>query len=351
MLSRRQLLHRGLYTAAGVTISKTLPAVGQAMASPVQVRSGVKLASYVDPLPIPPVIRPTGSTDEIIEIEMRQFPQKVHRDLPPTTLWGYNGSWPGPTIEATSGQPLKINWVSKLPTTHLLPIDHSIHGAESTLPAVRNVAHLHGASTLPEDDGYPEAWFTAHGERGPKFNSRPSSYPNCQPSTTLWYHDHCLGITRLNVYAGLAGFYLIRDAAESALNLPQGEFEIPLMLQDRLFHHDGSLYYPKVVNGPKEHPIWIQEFYGDMNCVNGKVMPFLEVEPRKYRFRVLNAANSRFYHLRLCNADESGNILNESFDVPAFNQIGTDGSLLPAPLELRYLLISPAERFDIVIDF
>ena len=83
---------------------------------------------------------------------------------------------------------------------------------------------------------------------------RPSSYPNCQPSTTLWYHDHALGITRLNVYAGLAGFYLIRDEAEKALNLPQGEFEIPLMLQDRLFHRDGSLYYPKVVNGPKEHP-------------------------------------------------------------------------------------------------
>ena len=225
--------------------------------------------------------------------------RKLHRDLPPTTVWGYNGSWPGPTIEAQSGRPLKINWVSKLPATHLLPIDHSIHGAESTLPLVRNVAHLHGACALPDDDGYPEAWFTAHGEHGPKFNPRPSSYPNCQPSTTLWYHDHALGITRLNVYAGLAGFYLIRDEAEKALNLPQGEFEIPLMLQDRLFHHDGSLYYPKVVNGPKEHPVWIQEFYGDLNCVNGKVTPFLEVEPRKYRFRILNAANSRFYHLRL----------------------------------------------------
>jgi spore coat protein A len=133
---------------------------------------------------------------------MLQIQQRVHRDLPPTTVWGYNGSWPGPTIEAQSGRPLKINWVSKLPATHLLPIDHSIHGAESTLPLVRNVAHLHGACTLPDDDGYPEAWFTAHGEHGPKFNPRPSSYPNCQPSTALWYHDHALGITRLNVYAG-----------------------------------------------------------------------------------------------------------------------------------------------------
>jgi spore coat protein A len=321
------------------------------MASPAPVRSGVKLARYVDPLPIPPKIYSTGKTGEILEIEMLQFQQKVHRDLPATTVWGYNGSWPGPTVEAQSGQTLDINWVSKLPTTHLLPIDHSIHGAESTIPLVRNVAHLHGACTLPEDDGYPEAWFTAHGEHGPKFNPRPSSYPNCQASATLWYHDHALGITRLNVYAGLAGFYLVRDEAEKALNLPQDEFEIPLMLQDRLFHHDGSLYYPKVVNGPKEHPIWIQEFYGDFNCVNGKAMPFLEVEPRKYRFRILNAANSRFYHLRLFNSDATGNATSQSFEVPSFQQIGTDGGLLPVPLELRYLLIAPGERFDVVIDF
>jgi len=351
MLSRRRLLQSGFYTAAGVTFGKGLPTLGQAMASPTPVRSDVKLARYVDPLPIPRVIHPAGNPSEIVQIEIVQFQQKLHRDLPSTTVWGYNGSWPGPTIEAQSGEGLNINWVSKLPTAHLFPIDHSIHGAESMLPLVRNVAHVHGACVLPDDDGYPEAWFTAHGERGPKFNPRPSFYPNCQPSTTLWYHDHALGITRLNVYAGLAGFYLIRDEAERALNLPRGEFEIPLMLQDRLFHRDGSLYYPKVVNGPKEHPIWIQEFYGDLNCVNGKVTPFLEVEPRKYRFRILNAANSRFYHLRLFNSDAGGEITNQSFEVPSFDQIGTDGGLLPVPLELRYLLIAPGERFDVVIDF
>ena len=331
-----------------------MPALGQAMASPAPIRSAVKLIRYVDPLPIPPIIRSTDKPGEIIDIEMNQFQAKVHRDLPPTTLWGYNGSWPGPTIEAQSGEPLNINWISRLPATHLLPIDHSIHGAESSLPAVRNVTHVHGACVLPDDDGHPEAWFTAqgeHGPHGPKFIRRPSSYPNCQPSTTLWYHDHCLGITRLNVYTGLTGFYLIRDEAEKALNLPQGEFEVPLMLQDRLFHHDGSLYYPKVINGPQEHPIWIQELFGDYNCVNGKVTPFLEVEPRKYRFRILNAANSRFYHLRLFNADVTGKIQNEAFDVPSFQQIGTDGGLLPASLELRYLLIGPAERFDVIVDF
>jgi spore coat protein A, manganese oxidase len=351
MLNRRQLLHRGLYTAAVLGFQRSTLALSQTMASPAQVRSSVKLARYVDPLPVPPVIRASGSPDERVKIEMRQFKRKVHRDLPASTLWGYNGSWPGPTIEAQSGKALKVDWISKLPKTHLLPIDHSIHGAESSLPEVRNVAHLHGACVLPDDDGYPEAWFTSGEEHGPKFNPGPSSYPNCQPATTLWYHDHCLGITRLNVYTGLAGFYLIRDEKEAALNLPQGEFEIPLMLQDRLFHHDGSLYYPKVVNGPKEHPIWIQEFYGDYNCVNGQVTPFLEVEPRRYRFRILNAANSRFYHLRLFNSDDEGKILDQSFDVPSFQQIGTDGGLLPAPVELRYLLLGPAERFDVVIDF
>ncbi|WP_263381350.1 multicopper oxidase family protein [Granulicella arctica] len=282
---------------------------------------------------------------------MSEFQQKVHRDLPPTTVWGYNGTWPGPTIEARSGEPINVNWINRLPPRHLLPIDHSLHGAESSLPEVRTIAHLHGACALPEDDGYPEAWFSAHGEHGPKFNPKPSAYPNCQPATTLWYHDHCLGITRLNVYAGLSGFYLIRDAAEEAFNLPKGEFEIPLMLQDRLFHRDGSLYYPKVVNGPPPHSVWIQEFYGDTICVNGKAMPYLEVEPRRYRFRIVNASNARFYHLRLFESDAAGKILNQSPDVPVFNQIGTDGGLLPAPVDLHFLLIAPAERFDIVIDF
>src|SRR6202012_5689950 len=116
-----------------------------------------------------------------------------------------------------------------------------------------------------------------------------SFYPNDQPATTLWYHDHCLGITRLNVYAGLAGCYLIRDEVEDALNLPQGKFDIPLMLQDRSFRRDGSLLYPRAVNGT--HPVWVQEYFGNVICVNGKVAPFLNAEPRKYRFRFVNASN------------------------------------------------------------
>lgn len=280
---------------------------------------------------------------------MREFFQKVHRDLPPTKLWGYNGLWPGPTIEVPRDYPLEVEWVNNLPRQHFLPIDPTIHGAESTLPPVRTVTHLHGAVVLPDSDGYPEAWYTADGKVGPKFTSTVSTYSNNQPSATLWYHDHCLGITRLNMYAGLAGLYLVRDEVERGLNLPAGSFEVPLILQDRSFRSDGSLLYPKAVNSP--HPIWIPEFFGGTNCVNGKATPFLEVEPRKYRFRILNASNSRFYDLRLSMADQSGVVTGDAWNGPSFYQIGTDGGLLPHSLRVLHFVIGPGERFDVIVDF
>ena len=197
---------------------------------------------------------------------------------------------------------------------------------------------MHGARTWPDSDGYPESWFTSDGRAGPYFSPEPSRYPNDQPAATLWYHDHAIGITRLNIYAGLCGLYFIRDDQEDTLNLPRGRFEIPLILQDRTFHADGSLQYPTAENGT--HPVWVQEFFGETICVNGKVTPFLEVEPRRYRFRLLNASNSRVYHLRL-----------SSTDAPPFQQIGTDSGLLPRPLTLRRLLVSPGERLDFIVDF
>jgi spore coat protein A len=166
-------------------------------------------------------------------------------------------------------------------------------------------------------------------------------YPNDQEATNLWYHDHSLGIVRLNIFSGLAGFYFIRDDFEDQLNLPRGPYEIPLMIQDRMFNPDGSPQYPTVDDGT--HMVWVPEFFGDVACVNGVAFPFLEVEPRKYRFRILNASNSRFYRLTL--TDALGN------PGPVFNQIGTDGGLLPAPMQSNELLIAPAERFDLVVDF
>jgi spore coat protein A, manganese oxidase len=356
-INRRELLRTGFYTGAGLLAGKIgfsqaarahaiSGGVSRAQASQSNHRT---LARYVDPLPIPPVIRAPRREGEVVHISMRQFTHKAHRDLPPTPVWGYNGSWPGPTLEVRKGQALSVKWANHLPQKHFLPIDNTIHGAEDSLPEVRTVVHVHGAQAPPESDGYPEAWFTSDGRTGPAYDPRHSLYPNAQPAAGLWYHDHALGITRLNVYAGLAGFYLIRDEAEESLNLPSGPFEIPLMIQDRSFNPDGSLLYPAAQNGT--HPIWIQEFFGETICVNGKAMPFLEVEARKYRFRVLNASNSRFYHLTLVQTDAAGEPAGRPVDAPPFHQIGTDSGLLPAPLQLHYLILSPGERLDLVIDF
>jgi spore coat protein A len=313
------------------------------------------LTRFVDALPIPPVISPTGVVAGVplYTVTMRPFQRKLHRDLPPTPLWGYNSVYPGPTFEVRRGHPIAVDWKNDLPTHHFLPIDPTIHGAEPPTPEVRTVVHLHGQKVLPDSDGYPEAWFTrGFAQTGPFFTTRTYHYPNDQQATTLWYHDHALGITRLNVYAGLSGMYLIRDEVEDNLNLPDGEFEIPLMIQDRFLNPDGSLLYPVQVPGdpdPRVPPIWLPEFFGDTVLVNGKVWPYLEVEARKYRFRMLNSSNARFYHLTLNESNAQGASLGRPG--PPFFQIGTDGGLLPAPVRLTELLIAPAERFDLVIDF
>lgn len=303
------------------------------------------LRRYVDPLPIPKVIRPREG--QTTAIRMTAFEQKLHRDLPPTPLWGYMGTYPGPTLEVNRGSPTRIRWKNHLPTTHFLPVDTTIHGAEADVPAVRTVVHVHGHKVLPESDGYPEAWFTSDGRTGPHYNPHPYEYPNDQHATTLWYHDHSLGITRLNVYAGLAGFYLIRDPHEASLNLPKGRYEIPLLIQDRLFNNDGTLLYPAAEGGT--HPYWIPEFFGDTVLVNGMVWPYLDVEPRKYRFRILNGSNSRFYHLTIEESHRDGTSRGRSG--PPIFQIGSDGGLLPRPVPLKDMLIGPAERFDVVVDF
>ncbi|HEY3367323.1 MAG TPA: multicopper oxidase [Symbiobacteriaceae bacterium] len=287
---------------------------------------------FVDPLPIPEVARPVGSDRgrPVYEIPMRQVKQQLHRDFPPTTVWGYAGKYPGPTIEARRNRPIKVHWLNELPTTHLLPVDTSIHGAEEYRPAVRNAVHLHGANTPPEFDGHPDAWYTPGlTEIGSEFRTDFYAYPNRQPATALWYHDHAVGITRLNVYAGLAGFYLLRDREEDRLDLPRGRFEIPLVIQDRTFNPDASLFYPAE---------WEPEFFGNTILVNGKVWPFLNVEPRKYRFRILNGSNSRFYNLKFDPA------------LPFF-QIGVDGGLLERPVRVTELLLAPAERADVILDF
>jgi len=174
----------------------------------------------------------------------------------------------------------------------------------------------------PASDGYPTNTILPG-------QQQTTYYPNNQVAGTLWYHDHALGITRLNVMMGLAGFYLLFDPAEASLNLPSGEFEIGLAIQDRSFHNDGSLKYPEM---------WMDHFFGDVVLVNGKVWPYLNVKQGKYRFRMLEGSNSRSYTLTLSNG-------------APFTIIGTEGGLLPAPVVKTELTMTPGERFDVVIDF
>jgi len=295
------------------------------------------LEKFVDPLPIPPIISPSGTrpnpenSDSRIpyyRVAMRQVDVKFHRDLRPARMWGFGESSPGPTFETQSGQGMLIEWVNELPAEHFLPIDHRIHGAEADKPNVRVVTHLHGAKTSPGNDGYPEDWY-APGK------SATFYYPNQQEAAMLWYHDHAIGVTRLNVYAGLFGAFFVRDQFERGLNLPNGKYEIPLIIYDRIFDKDGQLFYP--VSPDADSP-WVSEVFGPSILVNGKLFPYFEVEPRKYRFRVLNVANGRFLHLTLSNGQE-------------FHQIGTDLGLLPAPVSMKDLSLAPAERADLIIDF
>jgi spore coat protein A, manganese oxidase len=363
-IDRRDLLRMGLLTGAGIFSGAGIEnaqgwrfehfaaeeAGSGTQAKPADSAQKPKLLTpYVDALAVPATIRPPQQPGAVEQVHMREFHQKIHRDLPPSRMWGYNSAWPGPTIEARSGQAFSVKWINELPKKHFLPIDPTIHGAEEGVPEVRAVVHVHGAKVLPESDGYPDAWITPDGKTGPTYNPSPSHYPNDQAATTLWYHDHALGITRLNVVAGLAGVYIIRDEEEDALNLPSGEYEMPLLIQDRSFLADGSLWYPPAPQGT--HPMWMQEYFGETICVNGKATPYLEVEPRKYRFRMVNGSNSRFYHLTIVPADKSGKPAGRPVEAPPFRQIGTDAGLLPAPLTLHYLIFSPGERFDVVIDF
>ena len=317
------------------------------------------LTKFVDELQEPSTIAPSATLNGVpfYDVRMRPLQKKLHRDLPATDLWGYNGQYPPPTFEARRGRPIAVKWENELPGSHFLPIDKTIHGAEEPTPDVRTVVHLHGHKVMPDSDGYPEAWFTNGFRRtGPFFETKVYNYPNEQRATTLWYHDHALGVTRLNVYAGLGGgFYLLRDDQEDSLGLPRGKYEVPLVIQDRYFNRDGSLLYPVQAPDrggdpdPRVPPVWIPEFFGDTVLVNGKVWPFLEVEPRKYRFRFLNASNARFYRMTLQEAADTGQRLGRPG--PVFQQIGSDGGLLPAPVTLKQLLMAPAERLDVVIDF
>ena len=351
-----------------------------------------------------------------------------------TTVWSYASmtdprpaaqggtlNYPGFTIEANVNRPVRVKWINGLVDAngnyrpHILPVDQTLHWAnpsggpggtdthseDSALYTgpVPIVTHVHGAHTTEDSDGYPEAWFlpaannipagfATHGSYYDRFKkefedrwgqkwqpgSSISQYPNDQRETTLWYHDHSLGMTRLNVYAGPAAFYLLRGDRENDWpgNLPRpwprrGDpaglqyREIPIAIQDRSFNADGSLLYPDnraffeglskdqlripfipvfTPDGQMSDvsPTWNPEFFGNTMVVNGKTWPYLDVEQDRYRFRLLNGSQTRFLVLKMSN------------DLP-FWQIGSEGGFLPKPVKQTQLLIGPAERADVIVDF
>lgn len=325
-------------------------------AGEVTVLDPASLTKYMDALPIPGVM--PEAAPNYYEVGAYQIQQQLHSQLPPTTVYGYGvseatASYPGPTFVVRRGVPISVKWINHLPATHLLDdaIDPTLPRAMTTT-GVPIATHVHGAEVEPQSDGGPNTWFTANfAETGPDFTQEVHTYVNTQLPATIWYHDHAFGYTRHNVYAGLAGYYIITDPGNEPAGLPAAPYDMGLCIQDRMFTTDGQLWYPNV--GETEvHPKWIPEFFGDAILVNGKVWPYLNVEPRKYRFRFLNGAQARFFSLALANRVTSA-------PGPAFYQIGTDGGYLAEPVLLNdpgnphspRLLMAPGERCDVVVDF
>jgi bilirubin oxidase len=365
------------------------------------------------------------------EIAVRQFQQQIlPPGMPQTTVWSYGSAnhpgsfnYPAFTIEAKWKAPVRVKWINDLkdPATgnflpHLLPVDPTLHWAnppggdagrdmrptftETPGPytgPVPIVTHLHGGHSTQESDGYAEAWYLPAADNIPEgfategtwyddfkaqfqsqrgvaweLGSAVFQYANDQRATTMWYHDHTLGMTRLNVYAGPAGFYLLRGGPDDkvigtlpgpapALGDPPGMkyYEIPIAIQDRAFNADGSLFYPDsreffdefagpYVPDSDVSPIWNPEFFGNTMVVNGRTWPRLEIEPRRYRLRFLNGCNSRFLILKILSDPLTTRPATAALP---FWQIGSEGGFLPAPVMLDQLLMSPSERADVIVDF
>ncbi len=302
------------------------------------------------------------------------------RRLLNTTVWGYGTAsqaptFPGRTFEVQSGAPITVTYLNDLTDAagaaipHPLPIDTTLDwanpGGLGGLAPVPLVAHLHGGDTQYLSDGLPDAWgtpdvagsFDVNGAPIPdgqpdykgRLFSKPYTYDNSQEAGHLWYHDHALGITRENVYMGLAGNYFIRDANEAALAsvLPKYPYEVPLLIQDRQFLANGDLFYPgsdPATYPDAPNPTHLPEFFGDIVLVNGQAWPRMDVARRQYRFRMINGSDSRVYDMRIRTNNGTGAAIN-------FLVIGNELGFLNKPVSVNVLPIAPGERYDIVVDF
>ncbi|MQA81061.1 MAG: multicopper oxidase domain-containing protein [Streptosporangiales bacterium] len=347
-MSRKDFLRLGL--AGGVALfvpagavacgSGVLPSGGgnnsaQGSAGTV-LRSGLELPKpFQVPLPIPPVLKPVRRTGDADHYEITQRVAKAEI-LPGVTteVWGYDGIFPGPTVESRRGRRTVVRHRNEL--------------------GVPTVVHLHGGRTPAEHDGYPtdmiapvSGWDDDHAHGGALARgAKTYEYPLDQPAATLWYHDHRMDFTGPAVYRGLAGFHLVRDDEEEALDLPAGERDVPLMITDRSFTEDGAFHYPSRTPSLRGQP-GVEDDYmsgvlGDCVLVNGAPWPVLEVTATRYRFRLLNASNARRYRLALDPPPPGGT---------SFVQIGSDLGLLARPVRHERIDIAQAERFDVVVDF
>ncbi|XP_061991620.1 multicopper oxidase LPR2 [Rosa rugosa] len=311
-----------------------------------------RLQMFVDDLPDMPRIQGFEVVNGVpkprsFKIGMYEKKWKFHRDLPASTVYAFGTSKrtatvPGPTIEALHGISTFIRWQNNIHSTkHILPWDPTIPTAvASTKKGIPTVVHLHGAIGEPESDGNANAWFTEKfGDRGPTWSKKTYRYINQQQPGNLWYHDHAMGLTRVNLLAGLLGAYIIRNPdVEGPLGLPRGEFDRTLVVFDRAFSTDGSIYMDPTGNNPSIHPQWQPEYFGDAIIVNGKAWPKLTVRRRKYRFRIINASNARFFKFFFTNGLR-------------FIHVGADSAYLGKPVASRDILVGPSEITDVVVDF
>ncbi len=370
---------------------------------------GATIPKFVDPLPVAGDITVVDAT--AAGLNGATFPIAAHEiraQILPTTManqcgpgkldsasstYGYmttgddplqvRRSYLGPVVVAERGVTAKPQYFNNLPVQGVvqtnMPIDMTLDWANplgiNCLPVNGNytnptcgiipyigpipiATHLHGGEVAPAFDGGPDAWFTSNNIIGPGYPGPVYTYPNAQQESTIWFHDHALGMTRLNVYAGLAGLWPIFDPANTRIHriMPKfSKYDIPLIIQDRSFDTNCEIFYNVASNpqpNPTVHPFWIPEFIGDTIVVNGKTWPYLDVEPRQYRFRYVNGSNARFYELTFrevkVRRDGTERVLPTALPQLA---IATDDGYLENATGTQMIVIAPGERYEVIFDF
>ena len=351
--TRRRFLQYGLAGGAALALpasaGRSLTSAGGNLTS-----AGRRLAAapgqlrkFIEPLPVPGagIVVATPSGHNRYSFTQREIRRQLHPDLPPTPVFAYDdgsglagqaGSF-GMALVAQSGTPVHASFTNHLPETYpdWIPVDTRLTPLGRQL---RPMTHLHGGFVAADSDGNPSVTANGYAPGQTQHALYTNQLPQ-MPASLRWFHDHAMGATRLTVFAGLAAAYLIRDSYDTGtepnpIGIPGGAYEVPLVIQDRQFRPDGKFLYP-VSDIPGV--TWIGEYFGDHMLVNGKVWPYLDVEPRMYRFRILNGCNARIMSLRFGG-------------LPMW-QIGAEGGLFDEPVRVADVVLAPAERADLLVDF